>query len=61
MPVADGKLLISTSDINVYCSQPYYDKCRLEPCAQEEADTRLLLHASDNSLCRLHQAANPNS
>jgi len=47
MPVADGKLLISTSDINVRCTQPHYDKSRLEPCAHKEADTRLLLHASD--------------
>jgi len=26
--VADGKLLISTSDINVRCTQPHYDKSR---------------------------------
>lgn len=46
-PVSDGKQLIGTCGSNVKCYQQNYNTSQLEACAQEEADTRMLLHASD--------------
>ena len=45
--VPAGKMLIGTHDTNVRCSLDCYNTTFLEPCNQEEADTRMLLHAAD--------------
>jgi hypothetical protein len=45
-PLADGKLLIGTHGFNVKSSH-VYNMSSLEPCTQEEADTRMILHAAE--------------
>ena len=42
-----GKVLFSTQSQSVLSSPPSTDTSSLAPCSHEEADTRLLLHASD--------------
>jgi hypothetical protein len=45
-PLANGKLLIGTLGTTVESSH-VYDTSSLEPCTQEEADTRMILHAAE--------------
>ena len=42
-----GKQIVSTCHENVVCSSGDISLGNLAPCTQEEADTRLLLHAAD--------------
>ena len=46
-PLACGKLLLATHGRSVMCSDPDYNTSHLQPCGQEEADTRMLLHVAD--------------
>ena len=45
--LADQKELYATDGSGVICSPTDSCLARLAPCSQEEADTRLLLHAAD--------------
>ena len=45
-----GKIIYCTHGSNVLCSASNDDKEHIEPCIQEEADTRLVLHMSDAAL-----------
>jgi hypothetical protein len=47
LPLADGKELYASDGSGVLCSPAESNLARLAPCSQEEADTRLLLHAAD--------------
>ncbi|KAK3740395.1 hypothetical protein QZH41_000916 [Actinostola sp. cb2023] len=46
----EGKELYSTYEEKALCSSERNDLSNLEPCTQEEADTRILLHVLDASL-----------
>ncbi|KAK3742923.1 hypothetical protein QZH41_015294 [Actinostola sp. cb2023] len=46
----EGKELYSTYEEKALCSSERHDLSNLEPCTQEEADTRILLHVLDASL-----------
>ena len=45
--LGNGKQVISTKGKSVVCSQHRDDITDLSPCEQEEADTRIVLHAQD--------------
>ena len=47
IPVVDGKSVYATDGTNVLCSLAHNDLGNVVPCSQEEADTRIFLHASD--------------
>ena len=47
IPVVDGKSIYATEGTNVLCSLADADLDNVVPCSQEEADTRIFLHASD--------------
>ena len=55
MALEDGKVLISTYGNGVKCSSPGIDLSRLFPCSHEEADTRILFHALDAGIQKLHR------
>ena len=46
LPLAESKELYATDGSGVLCSSVDSYLARLAPCSQEEADTRLLLHAA---------------
>ena len=54
LPLAEGKELYATDERGVLCSLAESCLACLAPCTQEEADTRLLLHAADavQKLCK---------
>jgi len=45
--VLDGKSIYATDGTNILCSLADTDLGNVVPCSQEEADTRIFLHASD--------------
>ena len=47
LPLAEGKELYASDGSAVLCSPPESYLACLTPCSQEEADTRLFLHAAD--------------
>lgn len=47
MPLEPGKQLVLTLEENVFTSPVRDDTSLLSPCSQEEADTRMILHAAD--------------
>ena len=47
LTVDEGKVLYATSAQNVLSSTCQAELSNLTPCSQEEADTRLILHAAD--------------
>ena len=47
IPIVDGKSIYATDRTNVLCSLADADLDNVVPCSQEEADTRIFLHASD--------------
>ncbi|KAK3737069.1 hypothetical protein QZH41_013876, partial [Actinostola sp. cb2023] len=51
MAIPDGKELYSTAGESVLSSSNRSDMTILSPCTHEEADTRLMVHVLDASLC----------
>lgn len=45
--VSDTKQIVSTKGESAICNQDRYVLTIVAPCKQEEADTRILLHAKD--------------
>ena len=52
-PIPEGKEIYATFDEKVLCSTGRTQLSILEPCKHEEADTRLMVHVKDASLCGL--------
>ena len=44
---SDSKQIVSTKGESAICNQDRFDMTSVAPCKQEEADTRILLHAKD--------------
>lgn len=50
-PIPEGKEIYSTFEEKVLCSPKRAQMSMLEPCNHEEADTRLMVHVLDASVC----------
>ena len=43
-----GNILATTNDTQVFCTKNNHDTSELEPCQNEEADSRLMIHVADS-------------
>ena len=43
-----GKILVTTYNTQVFCTNNDHDTSELETCQHEEADSRLMIHVADS-------------